>query len=341
MRVTVIATILALVISGTTDVTPSAAQQTASDDGAPALYASATDVASALAKAKKEWRQGQPFVSERILQMPPYTIEIQYRPAVPQPAVVRDDFAEMIIVEDGSGTLLTGGKLVNEKRMGTGASSGTAIEGGKSRRIAPGDQFFLPNSTPVWFSEIDESLVLLSLHLPRPVRPCCVYLGQMGWVPNAGVTAQTSNQNSTPDTTYISGSDVDALLAKLKDDVSNTAAGKDRGVATAPIVQLIPYTSHIEYRVHRRPQEWLWHGSEAEVFFIMDGSATLLTGGKLVAGKRTDMDNRAGTGDEGGVTRILKKGDIVMIPDQSPHGFSAFNPGIVLRSIHVPLGANF
>jgi hypothetical protein len=73
----------------------------------------------------------------------------------------------------------------------------------------------------------------------------------------------------------------------------------------------------------------------------MDGSATLLTGGKLLAEKRTDMDNRAGTGDEGGVSRVLEKGDIVIIPDKSPHGFSAFNPWIVLRSIHVPLGADF
>jgi hypothetical protein len=257
MRATVIGTILALLLLRTPPLKPSAPQQTATKSGAPALYASAQDIASALAKAENEWKQGQPFVSERILQMSPYTIDIQYRPAASQPAEVRDNFAEMIIVKAGSGTLVTGEKLVNEKRTTAEISTGTSIEGGKSRHIAPGDQFFLPNSTPVWFSEIEGSLVLLSLHLPRPVRPCCVYLGQMGWIPGEKVTGQPGKQVVTPDTTYISGSDVDALITKLKDDLRSDAAGRERGVATTPIVQLIPYTSHIEYRQRRRPLEWL------------------------------------------------------------------------------------
>jgi hypothetical protein len=41
------------------------------------------------------------------------------------------------------------------------------------------------------------------------------------------------------------------------------------------------------------------------------------------------------------MTRRLVKGDIVLVPERTPHGFSAFYPWIVLRSLHVPRGATF
>jgi hypothetical protein len=73
----------------------------------------------------------------------------------------------------------------------------------------------------------------------------------------------------------------------------------------------------------------------------MDGSADMVTGGKLVNEMRTEGDGRRGTSAEGGMTRRLVKGDIVLVPERTPHGFSAFYPWIVLRSLHVPRGATF
>jgi mannose-6-phosphate isomerase-like protein (cupin superfamily) len=82
-----------------------------------------------------------------------------------QNAVFHDQVSEMYYILEGSGTLVTGGKLVNPKRRAAdepvvkdinGPSvGGTAIEGGESRRIAAGDVLVIPAGVPHWFSSID------------------------------------------------------------------------------------------------------------------------------------------------------------------------------------------
>ena len=51
------------------------------------------------------------------------------------PAAVHKKYAEFFYVVDGSATLVTGGKLANEKSNGDNLS-GTAIEGGSPRQVA-------------------------------------------------------------------------------------------------------------------------------------------------------------------------------------------------------------
>ena len=128
-------------------------------------YSSAADVAALLAKAKSDHKDGQPTVIERILQLAPYGVNLEYRTAV-GPAAVHEREAELFYVLDGSGTLTTGGKLVNEKRNGENLT-GTAIEGGSEQRMAKGDFAIVPENTPHWFSAIDGTIVLMSMHVPR------------------------------------------------------------------------------------------------------------------------------------------------------------------------------
>jgi mannose-6-phosphate isomerase-like protein (cupin superfamily) len=143
-----------------------------SQQPAPATktYSSAADVAALLAKAKAEHKDGQPIVIERILQLAPYGANMEYRTSV-GPAAVHEKEAEMFYVIDGSATLITGGKLANEKRTNAENLSGTAIEGGKSQAIAKGDFVIVPENTPHWFSAIDGAVVLMSIHVPRSGAP--------------------------------------------------------------------------------------------------------------------------------------------------------------------------
>jgi len=129
-------------------------------------YASAADVAELLAKAKSEHKDGQPIVIERILQLAPYGANLEYRTSV-GPASVHEQEAELFYVIDGAATLVTGGKLANEKRTNAANLTGTAIEGGKSQAVAKGDFVIVPENTPHWFSAIDGTIVLMSLHVPR------------------------------------------------------------------------------------------------------------------------------------------------------------------------------
>jgi len=121
-----------------------------------------------IAKAKSERKADQPLFAQPILQLAPYTASLEYRGAV-GPAAVHETEAEMFYVIDGSATMVTGGKLVNEKRTNAENLTGTAIEGGSARPVAKGDFIIVPEKTPHWFSAINGTIVLMSFHVPRPV----------------------------------------------------------------------------------------------------------------------------------------------------------------------------
>ena len=79
-----------------------------------------------------------------------------------------DLVSEVYHVLEGAGTLVTGGTHVNPVRRDNAAEnvtringpgiSGSAIQGGVSRRIAKGDVVIIPAGTPHWWTEIEESI---------------------------------------------------------------------------------------------------------------------------------------------------------------------------------------
>lgn len=131
-------------------------------------FAASDDVAALLAKAKADHKEGQPTVIERILTLAPYGVNLEYRTGV-GPAAVHIKEAELFYVLDGSGTLTTGGKLTGEKQTNAENLTGTGIEGGSSRHMSKGDVAIVPENTPHWFSAIDGTIVLMSMHVPRSV----------------------------------------------------------------------------------------------------------------------------------------------------------------------------
>lgn len=133
----------------------------------PKTYTSAAEITAMMAKAKSDRKQDQANYIQRILGLTPYTANLEYRAAV-GPAAVHVKEAELFYVIDGSGTLVTGGKLTGITNPGNADNpQGTGIEGGSSRAVAKGDFFIVPENTPHWFSKIDGTLVLMSLHVPR------------------------------------------------------------------------------------------------------------------------------------------------------------------------------
>ena len=154
----------AIVIGFTLVTSAALAQQPAAQ--AMKNFSSSSDVQALIAKAKSERKGDAPVVAERILALAPYNANLEYRAAV-GPAAVHEKDAEMFYVIDGSATMVTGGKLVNEKRNNADNLGGTAIEGGQSRQIAKGDFIMVPENTAHWFSQINGTLVVMSLHVPH------------------------------------------------------------------------------------------------------------------------------------------------------------------------------
>jgi mannose-6-phosphate isomerase-like protein (cupin superfamily) len=128
---------------------------------------SAADVTAMIAKAKAD-RKDEANIAQTMIALAPYNVSLEYRASV-GPAAVHDTEAELFYIVDGSATLVTGGKLTNEKRTNAENLTGTGIEGGQSRHVAKGDFVMVPEHTPHWFSKIDGTVVLMSLHLPHPV----------------------------------------------------------------------------------------------------------------------------------------------------------------------------
>lgn len=65
------------------------------------------------------------------------------------------------------------------------------------------------------------------------------------------------------------------------------------------------------------------HVRDTDVFYIVDGTATFITGGKMVNGKTTAPGEVRGDSIEGGETHTLSKGDVIVIPAGTPHWFKS------------------
>jgi mannose-6-phosphate isomerase-like protein (cupin superfamily) len=146
------------------------AQQPAAAPSGGRTLVSAADVAALIAKARVDRKEGQALLSQSMIQLAPYNVSLEYRASVAN-AAVHETEAELFYVVDGSAMLVTGGKLKEEKRTNAANLSGTGIDGGVSRHVSKGDFIMVPEGTPHWFSAIDGTVVLMSLHLPRAPKP--------------------------------------------------------------------------------------------------------------------------------------------------------------------------
>ncbi|HLN87136.1 MAG TPA: heme-binding protein [Candidatus Limnocylindrales bacterium] len=63
------------------------------------------------------------------------------------------------------------------------------------------------------------------------------------------------------------------------------------------------------------------HTRDTDIIYMLDGSATLVTGGKIIDGKVIEPEEIRGRDSQGGETREIAKGDVIVIPNGTPHWF--------------------
>src|SRR5437667_110164 len=71
------------------------------------------------------------------------------------------------------------------------------------------------------------------------------------------------------------------------------------------------------------------HMKTNHVFIIVEGEATLITGGTLVGSKQTAPDEVRAASVQGGQTHHLTKGDVITIPANTPHWFKEIPSGTI------------
>jgi mannose-6-phosphate isomerase-like protein (cupin superfamily) len=131
-------------------------------------FTSSSEVTGLIAKAKADRKGDAPLTAEPILSLAPYRAQLEYRTAV-APAAVHEKDAEMMYVIEGAGTIVTGGKLVDEKRNNAANLGGSSITGGKPQAITKGDFLIVPENTPHQITPSGGApIILMTLHVPRP-----------------------------------------------------------------------------------------------------------------------------------------------------------------------------
>ena len=91
-----------------------------------------------------------------------YNMEVR-RLAGPQPILQHGKKSDLMVIQDGEGTYMSGGELVNAKAAGEdqGDMRGESIRGGVSRLFKPGDVIFVPAGIPHAFVEIKDHVTFI------------------------------------------------------------------------------------------------------------------------------------------------------------------------------------
>jgi len=63
------------------------------------------------------------------------------------------------------------------------------------------------------------------------------------------------------------------------------------------------------------------HELDTDIIYVLGGTATFITGGKSIESRMVAANEYRGTMIDGGETRQLKKGDVVIVPKGTPHWF--------------------
>ena len=63
------------------------------------------------------------------------------------------------------------------------------------------------------------------------------------------------------------------------------------------------------------------HTKETDVLYVIDGSATFVTGGKAQGLTEANTPQPRGTDIQGGEVHHLTKGDVIVVPAGQPHWF--------------------
>jgi hypothetical protein len=114
---------------------------TAADAPAPVNFLSHDRVAEGLAKGGV------------MLSAPNLIVQGGHRDKTGQ-VEVHETETDVIYVQDGEATFVTGGKMIGGKLSRPGQYLGTEIQGGESHHLTKGDVIVVQAGTPHWFKEV-------------------------------------------------------------------------------------------------------------------------------------------------------------------------------------------
>lgn len=137
--------------------------------------------------------------------------------------------------------------------------------------------------------------------------------------------AQSAAPAPEPMRDFMSAADVQGLIAKAKANVR-----PDQANYSQRILSSAPHRVNLEYRPIAGGASV--HPTNEEMFFVVEGAGTLVTGGTLVpAGGANTIATISN-----GKARAVAKGDFLIVAKNTPHQFTEVKGGpLVLMSFHL------
>ena len=114
---------------------------------------------------------------------------------------------------------------------------------------------------------------------------------------------------------------------------AQAASTPGRPSISQPIITAQPYALNLEHRTGKAPASQ--HPVEAEVIMVLDGAGTITTGGALVNATTAANGNISGSDIANGTPRHVVKGDMLMVPQNTPH-MMVPDGVLVLATLHLP-----
>jgi len=126
-----------------------------------------------------------------------------------------------------------------------------------------------------------------------------------------------------------------AKAADIKAQIATMAREMKPGqhFAWRPLLRDGPTTAALEYWT--APGKPAIHPTDAEYTTVIEGAGTLVSGGRMVDPVTTKSGMIEGSRIEGGTTRDLKPGDVILIPAGIPHYFGITGGKLVLLGMKI------
>jgi len=87
----------------------------------------------------------------------------------------------------------------------------------------------------------------------------------------------------------------------------------------SPLLEVAGYKIHASRR--EAPGQAEVHERDTDIIYVLEGRATFVTGGTVIDGKTIAKEEIRGASIAGGDTLHLGKGDVIVVPNGTPHWF--------------------
>jgi mannose-6-phosphate isomerase-like protein (cupin superfamily) len=218
------------------------------------------------------------------------------------------NMTEVMVITDGSGTIMTGGTYVDQAPEYQKKDRTKGITGGVTHDVKAGDVIVVPAGTAHWFPKINGQVTMIEARLPvsAPAKfmTKAEVMKQVAAAP-WGIGGQTYSIISASGPAKANSIGLRHREKGRGNDASIHSTGTDGVDAT-------------------------------EVMIILDGGGTFMSDGTHVDTNPDYASKDRTKGITGGVSREVKAGDVLVYPPGTSHWFSNVSDQVTMIEVRLP-----